>query len=57
MNEEERVTAYAEFLQGFLLQSLKYNKQNLTDPNQPKAARGKPANTEDKDQKKRDAKT
>jgi hypothetical protein len=33
MNEEERVTAYAEFLQGFLLQSLKYNKQNLTDPN------------------------
>jgi hypothetical protein len=57
MNEKQRVAIYADFLKGFLSQSLKYNKRNATELNKQKSARGrKPANTEQKEQKKRDTK-
>jgi hypothetical protein len=41
MNERQRVAIYADFLKKFLSQSLKYNKQNPTEPIKPKVARGK----------------
>jgi hypothetical protein len=57
MNEKQRVAIYADFLKGFLSQSLKYNKRNPTEPNKQKSARGrKPSNTEKKEQKKRETK-